>query len=239
MKILITICARGGSKGFPRKNVKLLNGKHLIGYTIEFANKIFKSFDPKIELSTDDNEIIAVAKKYGLLSSYKRPKNLASDNSGKLETIRHLLNYSEKREKIKYDFIIDLDVTSPLRTLKDIENAFKTLNETKRATNIFSVNAANKNPYFNMIEINNEGFTELVKFKRNKYLTRQSSPKVYELNAAFYIYKRIFFDSKQLLVINKNSIAFEMDHICFDIDNLIDFDFMNYLLESNKLKNIL
>lgn len=239
MRILITICARGGSKGLPGKNVKLLNGKHLIGYTIEFANKIFKSFDPKIELSTDDNEIIAVAKKYGLCSNYIRPKNLASDNSGKLETIRHLLDYSEKIEKINYDFIIDLDVTSPLRTIKDIENAFKILNETKRATNIFSVNSANKNPYFNMIEINNEGFAELVKFKSDKYLTRQSSPKVYELNAAFYIYKRIFFDSKKLNLINKNSIAFEMDHISFDIDNLIDFDFMNYLLESNKLKNII
>lgn len=239
MRILITICARGGSKGLPGKNVKLLNGKHLIGYTIEFANKIFKSFDPKIELSTNDDEIRAVAKKYGLCTNYIRPTNLASDNSGKLETIRHLLDYSEKTEKINYDFIIDLDVTSPLRTIKDIENAFKILNETKRATNIFSVNSANKNPYFNMIEINNEGFAELVKFKNDKYLTRQSSPKVYELNAAFYIYKRIFFDSKKLNVINKNSIAFEMDHISFDIDNLIDFDFMNYLLESNKLKNII
>ena len=93
MKILITICAHGGSKGIPGKNIKKLNGKPLIAYSIEIANKFSKLYNSDIVLSTDSNEIKTVAADYGLITKYERPLRLSTDNTGKIETIKYILNY--------------------------------------------------------------------------------------------------------------------------------------------------
>ena len=121
MNILITICARGGSKGIPGKNIKLLSGKHLISYTIKTAQKFKLLYGADIVLSTDDAQIKEVASYYDLTTFYIRPKHLALDSSGKIETITDALLYSEKVNNKYYDYILDLDVTSPLRTIFDLE----------------------------------------------------------------------------------------------------------------------
>ena len=123
MNILITICARGGSKGIPGKNIKLLNDIPLIAYTIKIAKQFAINKNCTIALSTDDLAIKKVASNYGLISDYKRPKKLAKDTTGKVETIEDVLFYYEKKCKSKFDYILDLDVTSPLRTLEDLENS--------------------------------------------------------------------------------------------------------------------
>ena len=92
MNILITICARGGSKGIPGKNIKLLAGKPLIGYSIELANKFITHYEGKLALSTDDHEIKKIAEKFGLITDYNRPNYLASDKAGKIDVINELLN---------------------------------------------------------------------------------------------------------------------------------------------------
>ncbi len=232
-RILITICARGGSKGLPKKNILPLNKIPLIGYTINLAKEFSKEFNTDIGLSTDDIEILETAKQFGLDSEYIRPKNLATDNTGKLETILDLINYFEKNNRVKYDFYLDLDVSSPLRNLSDLKKAFTKFQLEKEAINLFSVSRASKNPYFNMVEINQDGFAEIV--KNGNYLTRQSAPSVFDLNASFYFYRRKFFHPQIHSVINKRSIIWEMDHICFDIDHKIDYDFMKYLVENDKL----
>jgi CMP-N,N'-diacetyllegionaminic acid synthase len=232
-KILVTICARGGSKGLPKKNILPLNKIPLIGYTIKLAKQFAKEFNADIALSTDDNEIRQVANNFGLDTKYIRPEKLATDQTGKLDTIIDLINYEEKINKINYEFFLDLDVSSPLRNINDLRNAFSNFLHVSDSLNMFSVNKASKNPYFNMVEVNSAGFAELV--KKGNYLTRQSAPKVYDLNASFYLYRRSFFFPKIHPVINSKSMIFEFDHLCFDIDHPIDFEFMNYLLENNKL----
>jgi CMP-N-acetylneuraminic acid synthetase len=233
MNILITVCARGGSKGIPGKNIKLLNGKPLIEYTLKSAEIFSQIYNSKIAISTDDEKILSVCNSFGLHTNYRRPIELSTDTAGKINTINDILIFEEKENKIKYDYILDLDVTSPLRTQLDLIEAFEKLQNDKNALNIFSVNIANKNPYFNMVEKNEKGYFELS--KKGNFLTRQSANEVFELNASFYFYRRDFFNDKNKKVINNRSLIYLMNHICFDLDHLIDFDFMNFLLENDKI----
>ena len=235
MNILITICARGGSKGIPGKNIKIINGSPLIEYTIKLAKLFIVKWNAKISLSTDSIEILNIAEKLGVKTEYIRPNFLSTDSAGKIDTIKDLLIYEESLLKNKFDYILDLDVTSPLRNLLDLEKSFELL-KSSSAINLFSVNNASRNPYFNMVEENEGGFYSLVKTSKDgSVLTRQTAPRVFELNASFYWYKRIFFDLEHKSAITNNSLIYEMPHYCFDLDHPIDFLFMEYLLEHNKL----
>jgi len=238
-KLLITICARGGSKGIPQKNIKLLNGKPLIYYSIKHAQAfkiwyedLFKDA-VSIALSTDSDAIKDVASECGLKTTYNRPVNLASDTAGKLYAIKDVLNFTEEKERLQYDLILDLDVSAPMRVLDDLKKALDYFIKNPEAQTIYSVNKAHKNPYFNMVERNKEGFYELSK-KSGAVLSRQSAPEVYEMNASFYIYRRRFFDKPSLYLFS-NSLIFEMQHTCFDLDKPIDFEFLEFLLKHNKL----
>ena len=236
MNVLITLCARGGSKGIPKKNIKPLNGKPLIEYSFKIAQSISKIYDNAvIELSTDDQEILDVAKAIGLSTKYNRPGYLATDSAGKVDAIKDLLYYSERTYNTKFDYVLDLDISSPLRTTIDIMNGFSLMEKNTEALTLFSVNKANKNPYFNMVEETNNGYFFLSKNGGNTTLSRQTAPKVYELNASFYIYNRKFFDLNLNGVITNKSIIYNMNHVCFDLDHLIDFEFMDYLLTNDKL----
>ena len=233
MKIFITICARGGSKGITNKNIKEINGIPLIGYSIRTALEFAKKYKADIGLSTDSHKIKEIAKSLGLSTKYLRPVELASDKAGKILVIKDILDYEEKRLNKSYDYILDLDVTSPFRTLNDISEALEMLKSNLEALNIFSVNSASKNPYFNMVENEPTGFVKLG--KQGEYLCRQNAPAVYEMNASIYWYRRGFFDLKLNSPVTDKSIIFQMNHICFDIDHQIDFDFMEYLIQNNKL----
>lgn len=234
MNILITICARGGSKGIPNKNIKPLNGIPLIAYTIKTGLQFAEKYNADFSLSTDSEEIQTVAAKYGLLSNYQRPIELASDTSGKISAIKHLMDFEEKKRDKYYDFIIDMDVTSPLRNFSDLECAFIQLQKNNDALNIFSVSPANRNPYFNMVEQLKNGYVRIVK-SSGEIKSRQDAPKVFDMNASFYIFKRGFFEEGWEIVTTDRSLAFVVPHICFDIDNLIDFMFMEFLLKKSLL----
>lgn len=234
MNTLITICARGGSKGIPGKNIKELGGKPLIHYTIELA-RLFAERTPgtTIALSTDSQQIKDVAAACGLESDYQRPESLAGDSVGKIAAIADVVAFSEK-EGVQYDYILDMDVTSPLRNIDDLEAAFKILSEDKDALNIFSVSPANRNPYFNMVEQKENGYYNKIKSLGDVY-SRQAAPKVYDLNASFYIYKREFFEKSLTGAITERSLIYEVPHLCFDLDNPIDFEFISYLIDNNRL----
>ena len=235
MNILITICARGGSKGIPKKNIKNINGIPLIEYSIRLANKYNIKWNAKVALSTDDIEIKRVAENLGLITNYIRPDYLATDNAGKIDSINDLILYEESLINYKFDFILDLNVTSPLRNLTDLENSFQVILNSK-ANSLFSVNTASRNPYFNMVEEKPNGFFNLVKVDSDgTFMTRQSAPKVFELNASFYWYRRIFFDNTYKSPITNESLIYLVPHICFDLDHPIDFDFMEYLIKNEKL----
>lgn len=234
MEILITICGRGGSKGVVGKNIRDLNGKPLISYSINHAIEFSKKFNNvTIGVSSDDEKILNAANKYGIKTEYIRPKKLATDQCGKVDVIKDLLFFHEKNENKSFDIILDLDISSPLRTVSDLKKGFKKLLDDKDSINLFSVSNPNRNPYFNMVELKTDGYCKLIKNSNVK--SRQMAPKVFDMNASFYFYKRNFFSKNYKRVITEKSLCFLMDHICFDLDHEIDFDIMNYLIKNNKL----
>lgn len=236
MRILVTICARGGSKGIPGKNIKELAGKPLIGYSIDVARQFKAGIgDVDIVLSTDSDRIIEVAAECGLRTEYKRPDSLAGDNAGKIDAIRDVLSFYESKNNMRYDYVLDLDVTSPLRNLTDLKNAFEALENDGEAVNLFSVSPSGRNPYFNMVERKENGYYAQIKQLDSSVFTRQSAPAVYDLNASFYFYRRSFFERGYKGAITDKSLIYQVPHICFDLDHPIDFEFISYLLENKKL----
>lgn len=233
MEILITLCARGGSKGIPGKNIRNIGGIPLLAYSIAHAKSFSSIHKSDIALSTDSLAIRNVAKNYGLETDYIRPSSLSLDETGKMETILHVLMFEETKRNKKYDFILDLDVSSPLRSLDDLLSGFDKIKSSPDALNLFSVNPASRNPYFNMVEQKEDGYYGLV--KNGNFLTRQSAPPIYELNASFYFFRRNFFDQDNLRTISNRSLIYIMNHICFDLDHSIDFDFMEFLITNKKL----
>lgn len=235
MEILITICARGGSKGIPGKNIKELNGKPLINYTIDHAKAFAKIHNCDIALSTDDIKIKAVAEKSGIITNYIRPAEFADDKAGKIIVIKELFNYESSSRKKNYDFVLDLDVSAPMRTLEDVLTGFDLLKETREAYNIFSVSPAHKNPYFNMVEPSEGKYYNISKTLSSPVLSRQEALPVYQINGSFYIYTKKFFQDDKLSAITERSLIYNMKHQCFDLDEPLDFEFLEFLVKNNKL----
>ena len=227
MKVLGTICARGGSKGVKNKNIREIAGKPLIVHTIEYFKK-WEKVD-RIVCSTDSKEIADIAKKYGAEIPCMRPPELATDTASKIPVLQHIVKTCEQQDNYKYDIIVDLDPTAPLRKRKFLEEAFKKFVDSE-VNNLFSVTEARKNPYFNMVEVDKHGYAHLC--KAGSFVRRQDAPQVYELNASIYIYKRDFLINMNSIYSDK-SIIYEMPAITsVDVDREIDFLFIEFLLKS-------
>ena len=226
-KILCTICIRGGSKGIKNKNIKKINGKPLVLYSYEVAKKI-KMFE-KIFISSDSESFLNICKKFGAKDLVKRPKVLSNDKSGKIEAIRHALQSAENKYNTQYDYIIDLDATSPLRTINDIKEAYKKFLKLN-SSNLFSVTNSNRSPYFNMVEIKNTK-VQLVKKAKKQYLRRQDTPVTYDLNASIYIWKRKSLIKNKKLIQDKTSIYVMPKSRSIDIDDNFDFKIVSQLLK--------
>jgi CMP-N-acetylneuraminic acid synthetase len=159
MKNLCTICMRGGSKGVPNKNLRNLLGKPLMAYTIEKA--IESELFEHVVVSTDSEIIAETAKSFGAEAWFLRPPELATDERPKLPVIRHAVLESEKHYGQQFDILTDLDVTSPLREVEDIKGAYQQF-VGEDSDVLITASLARKNPYFNMVEIN-DGSVNLVK----------------------------------------------------------------------------
>lgn len=230
--ILISVCARGGSKGIPGKNLKDLNGKPLIDYTLSFIEKLKESLEFDLYFSSDDQQIVNHLIKKGYHVPDIREKKLAKDHTPKIDVIRNALLNAENHFCKPYDYMIDLDVTSPLRHVKDIVDAFVQLKNDQNALNIFSVSRSRKNPYFNMIERKEDGYFKKV-ISKDEITGRQQTPVVYELNASFYILTKAFLEGDYQKMVTDKSLIYEMPHLCFDIDEPIDFQLMEAVLKNN------
>jgi CMP-N-acetylneuraminic acid synthetase len=235
MDLLITLCGRGGSKGIPGKNIRPMNGKPLIAYSIEHARKFAEQFPADIALSTDSGQIKEAAAFYGIQTDYIRPAELANDTAGKISVIRHLVNFEQERRQKLYDFVLDLDLTSPLRTIDDLLKGFELIRKDENAYNLFSVNPASRNPYFSMVEKAGNGYYSLVKKLSAPIKSRQTAPQAYDMNGSFYFYRKSFFESNAESAVTERSLVYVMPHICFDLDHPVDFEFMEFLLRENKL----
>lgn len=177
------IPARGGSKGIPRKNIKLLGGRPLISYTIDCALRAGAPAE-RIILSTDDVEIANVARGLGLPVGYMRPAHLGADHIGSREVILDAMDYADAAG-IEYDCVILLQPTSPFRRPEDITNALSLYNGD--VDMVVSVNESSANPYYNLFET--EPVTGYLKISKGSglYTRRQDVPAVWQYNGAVYV----------------------------------------------------
>lgn len=181
MKPICLIAARGGSKGVPRKNIRKLLDKPLIAHTIE--KSLESGIFSEVVVSTEDKEIAKIAKKYGAEIPFMRPKYLAKDTTGMAEVMLHAVT---KLQSLGYDFeiFVNRDCTVPLIRNSDIKKSIKLLQK-KKCDAVYGVYIQHFNPYFNMMEIDKNGFLEFSKKMKVKPTRRQDAPKVYQLNGFF------------------------------------------------------
>ncbi len=181
MEVLVVIPARGGSKGIPHKNIKSLNGKPLIYYSIDVARQF--TVDEDICVTTDDDEIIKVVEDYGLKVPFKRPDYLATDACGSNEVIQHAWKFYEDKG-IHYDAILLLQPTSPFRKVEFINEAVALYDDS--IDMVTSVKSAACNPYYDGFEDNEEGLLTICKGD-GTIERRQDAPKVWQLNGSIYV----------------------------------------------------
>ncbi len=218
--ILAIIPARGGSKGIPKKNVRLLAGKPLIAWTIEEAKK--SKYLDRVIVSSDDDEIISVSKMFKCEVPFRRPVELAGDSSTSVEVIDHALKTLDR----EYDFFILLQLTSPLRTTEHIDEAIE-LCVSSKAKGCVSVSEVTK-PIQWTYTLN---FSRFIKPIINKDVQRrQDADKQYYLNGSIYISETEHFHKTHSLI-NANTIGYLMDkESSIDIDDMADFNIAEYLM---------
>lgn len=229
MNILIIIPARGGSKGIPGKNIKLLNGKPLIYYTIDAARCV--TDDTHICVSTDDDRIIETVESYGLKVPFKRPDFLATDTASTYDVLLHALNFYEEKGEF-FDAVILLQATSPFRTGEHLKKALALYS--KDIDMVVSVKETDSNPYYVCFEEDENGMLQISKGDGH-YTRRQDCPPVYEYNGAIYI---INPESLKMNPLNKFSKKrkYVMDQKCsLDLDDMIDWKLAEIILNEKIL----
>lgn len=228
MKRLCTICARGGSKGVPGKNVRPLAGRPLIAWTILQA-RATGLFD-RICVSSDSADIRAAALAAGADQVVDRPHDLASDTAAKAPAIRHALLAAEAEAGYPYDILVDLDATAPLRLPDDIAGAVRLL-EKGSADSVITGSPAHRSPYFNLVERGEDGRVGVSKRLDKPVVRRQDAPACFDMNASIYVWRRdlfvadprVFYDNTQLY-----EMPAERSH---DIDHELDFMIVEMLFE--------
>lgn len=234
MNILFTICGRSGSKGFKNKNLKKLNGIPLVYYTLS-AIKLYQETHSDdsvtVAVNTDSQELMEMVynqKAVLNIQEIERKEKLAGDRAAKVDVIKD--TYLKCRKQGPFDVIVDLDITSPMRRQTDIEAAIRTLKNDPKCDLVFSAVKARRNPYFNMVEKQQEYFRKVCS---SHFTTRQEAPAVYELNASIYAFAPEFLEKdleKTILEYNCRIVKM-MDYLVLDIDSEEDFRLMSMLIE--------
>ncbi len=232
MRILFTICGRAGSKGFKNKNLKKMRGVPLAFFTLAAING-YKEAHPDdkimIVLNSDSEPLMNLMKGQDRISVkiVPRKKDLAGDVVPKVDVIRD--TFLACGDFVP-DVIIDLDITSPMRRVRDIENI---ISEYKKGIYdlVFSVVEARRSPYFNMVEKKSDGYFR--KICESNYTARQQAPKIYEMNASIYAYSPSFLKNeiKGTILDYKCGISVMNDYLVLDIDSEDDFEMMQRLHE--------
>lgn len=231
MKILAIIPARGGSKGVLRKNISMLNKRSLISYTIKAA---LESDLTDILVSTEDNEIAEISRKLGAEVPFIRPSNLSTDSAESAPVIEHALKFMEKKNGFKYDSIIMLQPTSPLRTSKHINESIDLYNS-MTCDSVVSIVSVGGNHPLRMKKLEGNKLTNYIDQGFWNMKPRQSLPDVFIRNGAIYMIDReSFMKTKQL--IGSNCLGYEMsEKESINIDTELDLMLAEILLK--RLRN--
>lgn len=228
-KRICTICARGGSKGVPGKNIKIVGGLPLLAWSIKQARDC-GLFDV-LAVSSDSTEILEIAKFYEVDVLVERPSEMASDHAGKIGSIQHCFLVAEAFLGSRATTVVDLDATSPLRSVEDIIGAVKLLEE-QNSSNVITGSEARRSPYFNLVEKNESGSVELAKkLSTASIVRRQDAPKCYDMNASIYVWGRDVLKSDPK-VFYSDTLLYEMpDTRSVDIDSELDLIIVEELMK--------
>lgn len=223
MKILYLIPARGGSKGIPHKNIKLLNGKPLIQYSIDVARQLAN--DKDICVSTDDEEIKSVAELCGLKVPFLRPDYLSSDTASSSDVIVHALTFYEG-QGIHYDAVVLLQPTSPLRTVQNVRDCLALYTpELDMVTTVkeSSVSAV-------LCRENEAGYLEKVIGKKD--VRRQDAEKLFEYNGAVYVINAKAVIEKGLGGFTRIKKCVMTEETSVDIDTMLDWHLIEVIMNN-------
>lgn len=229
--ILFTICGRAGSKGIKNKNIKLFVGKRLPLYTLSaidlFLKKEGKNYYSDIVINTDSPELIDIMNNNGLreIDIIERNPELGSDTVGKIAVIQDCLVKMEEKKNVKYDVVIDLDITSPLRTVDDIERIVEKHFATA-ADVTTTVATARRNPYFNQVMKTEYGYKKVI---TSNYTARQQAPEIFDMNASIYAYDPGYLRSGKGVLDGYCECIEMYDTGILDLDHENDFELMEVI----------
>jgi CMP-N-acetylneuraminic acid synthetase len=221
------IFARGGSKGLPHKNIKVLAGKPLIAWAIETALKV--SEVNRVVVSTEDPDIADIAREFGAEVPFIRPKNLASDNASEWDAWRHALLTLRDIEGEFPDPFISVPTTAPLRLPDDIRACISTYNK-GGADVVLAVTEAHRNPWFNMVKTESDGTVRLVNEFSGSINRRQDAPSVRDVTTVAYVANPHFILENNRIfdgIVRSISVPIER---AIDIDTLHDFAIAEFLM---------
>lgn len=230
-KLLCTICARGGSKGVPNKNARLVAGRPLLAHTVEQA-QASGLFDC-IAFSSDNAGYRELANIAGADLLVERPAELAGDTAGKIPVIRHCVEQAESRRGMRFDIVVDLDCTSPLRLVADIV-ACVDLVRAGQAGNVITAAPARRSPYFNLLERLPDGRIDLAKRPPSPILRRQDAPECFDMNASIYVWTRAALFGREGLFHADTALHVMPEERSIDIDSELDFQIVSILLEARR-----
>lgn len=225
-KFIGIIPAKSNSKRLPNKNIKMLHGKHLIGWSIDAAKN--SKYIDEVIVSTDENSIIDIAKKYGANIPFKRPKELTKDCAKKFDVSKHAVEFYRDNFKIEFDYVVLLQPTSPLRTSEDIDLSIEKMFENK-SDGIISVCEADHILWTSTLpdDMNMSEFLS----GRVKDTRSQDIEKYYRLNGAIFICDRKKMLEQETFFLDKNIYAYEMGKSkSIDIDTQYDFELAEFLI---------
>lgn len=231
MKVLFTICGRAGSKGIRNKNIREFVGKPLPYYTLSAIDLFLKktSFDieSNIVVNSDSSELLRLLQRNSicLVEIIERNSKLAGDLVGKIEVIADCLEKMESQKKDVYDIVVDLDITSPLRRVNDIERLIKKHIETE-ADVTTSIVRARRNPYFNQVKKTEHGYQKVIS---SNYTARQQVPEVFDMNASLYAYSPEFLRSGKSVLDGYCECIEMYDTGILDLDHENDLELMEVI----------
>ena len=226
MKYIALICARGGSKGLPGKNIKSLDGTPLIGWSINIAKQIDRI--SRIIVSTDSKKIAKIATEHGAEVPFIRPTDLAADDSPEWLVWRHAINHMENQGE-KIDSIVVLPATAPLRSVEDVNNCID-LFEKGGIDSVITVSEASRSPYFNMIINDNNGYSSLAIQSGEVITRRQDTPDVFDMTTVAYVVDVDFIKEFSGIFEGKVKSIIVPPERAIDIDNILDFKIAECLL---------
>lgn len=221
-----TICVRGGSKGVKGKNLRLLAGKPLFVHSIEQAR--VTGLFAAIGVSSDSEQILELAKQHGVDHAIRRPDVLATDTAPKLPVIRHCVEAIEQEMSTRFDIMVDLDATSPLRTPGDIVAVIGLLTENE-VDAVITGAPARRSPYFNMVEIAPGGGVHLCKPMLPPPVRRQDAPVCYDMNASIYAWNRSGLWGGAGLFSSRTRLHVMPEERSIDIDSELDWQIVEFL----------